>query len=162
MENKNKISPEAVVIGAAIVGDVSLAKGVSIWYNAVLRGDRGPIAIGENTNVQDCVVMHETTTVGRGCTIGHGATVHGCTVGDNTLIGMNSVILDGARIGSNCLVGASALVTGGTVIPDGSLVVGCPAKVIRPLTQEEIEGNRKSAAAYLQEGRAYLKKNLSR
>ena len=135
--------------GAVVVGDVTLGKGVSVWYNAVIRGDQGPIRIGENTNIQECAVLHQTATIGAGCTIGHGAIVHGCTVGDNTLIGMGAVILTGARIGSNCLVGAGALVTGKMDVPDGSLVLGNPAKVIRPLTAAEIAENVASRDEYL-------------
>ena len=141
--------------GACVVGDVTLGKGVSVWYNAVIRGDQGPIRIGENTNIQECAVLHQTTTVGAGCTVGHGAIVHGCTVGDNTLIGMGAVILTGARIGSNCLVGAGALVTGKMDIPDGSLVLGNPARVVRPLTEAEIRENRVSMEEYLDFARWY-------
>ena len=141
--------------GAVVVGDVTLEKGVSVWYNAVVRGDQGPIRIGRNTNIQECAVLHQTTTVGAGCTIGHGAIVHGCTVGDNTLIGMGAIILTGAKIGSNCLVGAGALVTGKMDIPDGSLVVGNPARVVRPLTEEEVRGNRASMEEYLDFTRWY-------
>lgn len=135
--------------GAAVTGDVVLGNGVSIWYNAVLRGDEGTITVGEDTNIQDCAVLHEATTVGRGCTIGHGAIVHGCTVGDNTLIGMGATVLNGARIGSNCIVGAGALVTGKMDAPDGSMILGSPAKVVRPLTEEEIESNREACRSYL-------------
>jgi hypothetical protein len=91
--------------GASVTGDVRLAKGVSIWYGAVLRGDMGPITVGADTNIQDGAILHEETVVGRGCTIGHGAIVHGCTVGDNTLIGMGAIVLNGAKIGSDCIVG---------------------------------------------------------
>ena len=151
MDYKLRKTDENVLIcpGAAVVGDVTLASGVSVWYNAVLRGDEGPITVGENTNLQDCVIVHEATAVGRGCTVGHGAILHGCTVGDNTLIGMGAIVLNGAKIGSNCIVGAGALVTGKLDAPDGSLILGSPAKVVRPLTEEEIEGNRSSAQDYL-------------
>ena len=144
-------STEDILIaeGAVVVGDVTLGKGVSVWYNAVIRGDQGPIRIGENTNIQECAVLHETATIGAGCTIGHGAIVHGCTVGDNTLIGMGAIVLTGARIGNNCLVGAGALVTGKMDVPDGSLVLGNPAKVIRPLTAAEIAENVASRDEYL-------------
>ena len=134
--------------GAAVVGDVTLGKGVSVWYNAVLRGDEGAIKVGDNTNIQDRAVMHEETTVGSGCTIGHGAIVHGCTVGDNVLIGMGATVLSGAKIGDNCIVGAGALVTGKMDAPAGSMILGSPAKVVRPLTEAEIEGNRESARGY--------------
>ena len=135
--------------GACVVGDVTLGKGVSVWYNAVIRGDKGPIVIGENTNVQDGVVMHNVTRVGAGCTLGHNAIVHGCTVGDNVLIGMGAVVLDGAKIGDNCLVGAGSLVTGKMDAPAGSMILGSPAKVVRSLTEEEIEDIRESMREYL-------------
>ena len=136
--------------GACVVGDVTLGKGVSVWYNAVIRGDKGPIVIGENTNVQDGVVMHNVTRVGAGCTLGHNAIVHGCTIGDNVLVGMGAVVLDGARIANDCLVGAGALVTGKMDAPAGSMILGSPAKVVRPLTAEEIEGIRESRDEYLE------------
>ena len=135
--------------GACVVGDVTLAKGVSVWYNAVIRGDEGAITVGEDTNIQDCTVLHEAVTVGRGCTVGHGAILHGCTIGDNVLIGMGSIVLNGAKIGDNCIVGAGALVTGKLDAPAGSMILGSPAKVVRPLTEEEIESNRASARDYL-------------
>lgn len=135
--------------GACVVGDVTLGKGVSVWYNAVIRGDKGPIVIGENTNIQDGVVMHNVTRVGAGCTLGHNAIVHGCTIGDNVLIGMGAVVLDGAKIGDNCLVGAGALVTGKMDAPAGSMILGSPAKVVRPLTEAEIEDIRESMREYL-------------
>lgn len=135
--------------GACVVGDVTLGKGVSVWYNAVIRGDKGPIVIGENTNVQDGVVMHNVTRVGAGCTLGHNAIVHGCTIGDNVLIGMGAVVLDGAKIGDNCLVGAGSLVTGKMDAPAGSMILGSPAKVVRPLTEAEIEDIRESMREYL-------------
>lgn len=141
--------------GAVVVADVTLGKGVSVWYNAVIRGDQGPIVIGENTNVQECAVLHETTVIGSGCTIGHGAIVHGCTIGDNTLIGMGATVVSGARIGRDCIVGAGALVTGKMDIPDGALVLGNPAKVIRPLTEAEIESNRESMEEYLEMSQWY-------
>lgn len=141
--------------GARVSGDVTLGRGVSIWYNAVLRGDDGAITVGADTNIQDGAVLHEETRVGVGCTIGHGAIVHGCTVGDNTLIGMGAVVLNGARIGSDCIVGAGALVTGKMDAPNGSMLLGSPAKVVRPLTAEEIEGNRRSARGYLAAAERY-------
>lgn len=141
--------------GAVVVGDVTLGKGVSVWYNAVLRGDEGPIVVGDNTNIQDCCIMHEETTVGSGCTIGHGAIVHACTIGDNVLIGMGSTVINGARIGDNCIVGAGSLVTGTMDAPAGSLVLGSPARVVRPLTEAEIESNREAADSYLKDAKIY-------
>ena len=151
MAYKQRESDEHVLIcpGASVTGEVTLGKGVNIWYNAVLRGDEGAITVDENTNIQDCAVLHEETVVGAGCTIGHGAIVHGCTIGDNVLIGMGATVLNGARIGDDCIVGAGALVTGKMDAPAGSMVLGSPAKVVRALTAEEIEGNRESARGYL-------------
>ena len=159
MAYKLRETDENVLIcdGARVAGDVTLAKGVSVWYNAVLRGDEGAITVGENTNIQDGAVMHEETVVGRGCTIGHNAIVHGCTVGDNVLIGMGAVVLNGAKIGDNCIVGAGALVTGKMDAPAGSMILGSPAKVVRPLTEAEIEGNRGSARGYLHAAELYRK-----
>ena len=140
--------------GASVTGDVRLAKGVSIWYGAVLRGDMGPITVGADTNIQDGAILHEETVVGRGCTIGHGAIVHGCTVGDNTL--------NGAKIGSDCIVGAGALVTGKMDAPDGSMILGSPAKVVRPLKPEEIEGNQAAMEEYLEAAAQYRKEQEAR
>ena len=156
MITKPKLDESILVCpGAAIVGDVTLGKHVSVWYNAVLRGDEGAIRVGDNTNIQDCAVMHEETTVGSGCTIGHGAIVHGCTLGDNVLIGMGATVLNGAKIGDNCIVGAGALVTGKMDAPAGSMILGSPAKVVRPLTEAEIEGNRESARVYCRLAESY-------
>lgn len=159
MAYEKRTSDQDVLIceGAAVVGDVTLGKGVSVWYNAVIRGDDGPITIGENTNIQDGAVIHETTSIGAGCTIGHNAIVHGCTLGDNVLVGMGAVILTGAKIGDDCLVGAGALVTGKMDAPAGSMLLGSPAKVVRPLTEEEIAGNRASMEEYLHATALYHK-----
>ena len=149
-------TPDVLICdGAKVSGDVTLGKGVNIWHNAVLRGDDGAITVGEGTNIQDCAVLHEETRVGAGCTIGHGAIVHGCTVGDNVLIGMGAVLLNGARIGDDCVVGAGALVTGKMDAPAGSMILGSPAKVVRPLTEAEIAGNRRSAEGYLKTAEEY-------
>ncbi len=148
MKKPNYDETVLVCPGAAIVGDVTLGKNVSVWFNAVLRGDDGSITVGDNTNIQDCVVMHENTVVGSGCTIGHGAIVHACTVGNNVLIGMGATVLNGAKIGDDCIVGAGSLVTGKMDAPAGSMIFGNPAKVIRPLTEAEIETNREAAREY--------------
>ncbi len=145
--------------GAHVVGDVKLGKGVSVWYNAVIRSDEGEIIVGENTNIQDNAVLHAKTTVGKGCTIGHSAIVHGCTVGNNVLIGMGSIVLNGAVIGDNCIVGAGAVVTGKTNAPAGSMLLGSPARVVRSLTDEEIDGIRESAEEYLRLAENYRKSN---
>lgn len=153
------IHPSAFVApGAVVRGDVHLAENSSVFYNAVLRGDRAPISIGEGTNIQDNCVVHVEydlpVTVGKNVTVGHGAILHGCTVGDETLIGMGAIVLNGAQIGKSCLIGAGALVTQNAVIPDGCMAVGSPARVKRPLTPEEMDGLRQSAADYRQEAQA--------
>ena len=145
MENKVYIAPNATV-----VGDVALGNDVNIWYGAVLRGDSGTITVGEGTNIQDNCVLHEKTTVGAYCTIGHGAIVHGCTVGDNTVIGMGAIVLNGAVLGEGCLVGAGAVVTGKTDAPAGSVLLGSPAKVVKTLTEEQILGQRHGADHYIE------------
>ena len=153
------IHPSAFVApGAVVRGEVHLAENSSVCYNAVLRGDRAPISIGEGTNIQDNCVVHVEydlpVTVGKNVTVGHGAILHGCTVGDETLIGMGAIVLNGAQIGKSCLIGAGALVTQNAVIPDGCMAVGSPARVKRPLTPEEMDGLRQSAADYRQEAQA--------
>lgn len=141
-----------VAPGAILVGDIALGEHSSIWYNAVLRGDINRIVVGDYTNIQDLAMVHVAdafpTTIGRHVTIGHTAIIHACTIGDESLIGMGAVILDGAVIGNQCLVGAKALVTQGTKIPDGSLVLGSPAKIARSLTAQEIAALRASAEHY--------------
>lgn len=141
---------------ATVVGDVILEDQVNIWYGAVLRGDSGCITVGSGTNIQDNAVLHEKTQVGKNCTVGHSAIVHGCTVGDNCVVGMGAVILNGAIIGDNCIVGAGALVTGKMNAPAGSLILGNPAKVVKELTPQQIEDNAHSAAHYIQLAAAQL------
>lgn len=157
MNYQRKKTDDQVVIceGACVVGDVTLAPGVSVWYNAVIRGDEGAISIGADTNIQDCAVLHEEVSIGTGCTIGHGAIVHGCTIGNNVLVGMGATVLNGAKIGDDCIVGAGALVTGKMDAPAGSMILGSPAKVVRPLTAEEIEGNREAMREYLEMAEQY-------
>lgn len=144
---------------ASVIGNVLLQRDASVWFGAVVRGDNEPIAIGERSNVQDLSVLHTDPgfplTIGRDCTIGHKVMLHGCTIGDNTLIGINAVILNGARIGRNCLIGAGALVTEGKEIPDGSLAVGSPAKVVRSLTPEQIADLTRAAARYVENWRRF-------
>ncbi len=138
---------------ADVVGDVHVGKGASLWFNTVVRGDVNRIDIGEDTNVQDGTVIHGTykkwpVRIGKGVSVGHSAMIHGCTVGDYTLVGMQATILDGAEIGEECLVGAGALVTQGAKIPPRSLVLGAPAKVVRALTPEEITSLHDSTKRY--------------
>lgn len=138
---------------ASVIGKVTLGEGVGVWFGAVLRGDNEPIAIGADTNIQEHTMVHTDpgypVTVGRGCTIGHRAILHGCTIGDNSLVGMGAIVLNGAVIGNNCLIGAGALVTEGKVIPDNSLVVGMPAKVVRSLDDAAVARLRTSAERYV-------------
>ena len=153
------VHPEShIAPNATLVGRVEVAKDATILFNATLRGDYGSrIVIGEGSNVQENSCLHldfnQDCIVGRGVTIGHGAVVHGCTLGDNVLVGMGAVVMNGAHVGANSLVAAGALVTEGTQVPEGSLVVGVPAKVRRQLTLEEIEGNREAARGYAAIGR---------
>lgn len=142
--------------GAYAVGDVNLGENVNIWYGAVLRGDTGKITVGAGSNIQDNCVLHEETTVGEDCTVGHGAILHGCTVGDRCLIGMGAIVLNGARLGAECMVGAGALVTGKTDAPDGSLLLGSPAKVVRPLTEEERQNLLEDAKVYVEKAKMGL------
>lgn len=148
------IAPDAVLVGRVMV-----AADVGIWFGAVARGDNEPITIGARSNIQEHVVLHTDMgfplSIGEGCTIGHKAMLHGCTVGNNTLIGMGATVLNGAVIGANCLIGAGALVTEGKAIPDGSLVVGAPGKVVRQLTPDDIERLRRSAASYIRNARRF-------
>lgn len=142
-----------VAEGAKILGDVTLGDNVSIWYNAVLRGDVCKIIVGDDSNVQDCCVVHgkvgQSVVIGKGVSVGHGAILHGCTVGDNSLVGMGAVVLDGVVIGKNCIIGAGAVVTQNTIVPDNSLYLGCPAKFIKTVSDEQIESNRQNALHYV-------------
>ena len=137
---------------AHVIGDVTLGQGCGVWFGAVLRGDNEPIVIGDETNIQDGAVLHSDPgmplTIGRGCTIGHGAIVHGCTIGHNSLIGMGATVMNGARIGAYCIVGANALVTEGKVFADGSLIVGAPAKAVKTLDDAARLGLERSARHY--------------
>ncbi len=146
---KNAFENAYIAPNATVIGDVSLGKNVSIWYGAVLRGDSGPIIIGDDSNVQDNCVIHEKTTLGKGCTVGHGAILHGCTIGDHCLVGMGAIVLDGAVLEEDCMVGAGALVTGKTVAPAGSLLLGNPAKVVKQLTAEQLAYIRQDAESYV-------------
>lgn len=142
-----------VAPNACVIGNVHLAAHSSVWFNAVLRADSAPITIGEDSNVQDAAVLHADPgfpiTLGKGVTVGHHAMLHGCTVGDYSLIGINAVVLNGATIGKHCLIGANALITEGKHIPDGSMVVGSPGKIIRELSAEQQQMLEQSAAHYV-------------
>ena len=144
---------------ATLIGDVHLESGVSIWFGATLRGDTEPLKIGAGSNIQDHTVIHADpgfpVEIGSDCTIGHKALIHGCVIGDGTLIGMGATILNGAKIGHGCLIGAGAVVTEGKTIPDGSLVIGMPGRVVRELDEDAMAMNIASAARYRKRMRQY-------
>ena len=150
------IAPDAHVIGR-----VRLGRDVGIWFGAVLRGDNELIDVGEATNIQEGAMLHTDMgaplTLGRGCTVGHHAILHGCTIGENSLVGMGATVLNHVRIGANCLVGANALVTEGKTFPDNSLIVGAPARAVRTLDPEAVERLRWSAAHYVENWKRYAK-----
>jgi len=158
LDDRAPILPEPgrfwIAPDAHVIGRVRLGRDVGIWFGAVLRGDNEPIEIGEATNIQEGAVLHTDEgaplTVGAGCTIGHRAILHGCAIGENSLVGMGATILNHARIGANCLVGANALVTEGKEFPDNSLIVGAPAKALRVLDEAAVERLRWSARNYVE------------
>ncbi len=146
--------------GVVIVGDVSIGENSSIWFNSTLRADTTPVTIGSGTNIQEGCILHADpgfpAVIGDGVTLGHGAIVHGAKIGNNSLIGIRAVVLNGVVVGENCIVGANSLLTQGKEFPAGSLILGSPAKVIRQLTPEEIEGNRLTAQTYVERSRAFM------
>lgn len=153
-EHTPQVHPTAFVADSAqVVGRVTLGEGSSVWFNTVIRADNEPMTIGAGSNIQDGSVLHSDTgfplSVGERVTVGHQVVLHGCTVGDESLIGIGAVVLNGAKIGKHCLVGAGSLVTEGKEFPDGSMILGCPAKVVRQLTPEQIDGLRRSAQHYI-------------
>jgi carbonic anhydrase/acetyltransferase-like protein (isoleucine patch superfamily) len=148
-----------VADSAQVIGDVELAEGVSVWFGTVIRGDTETVRIGRGTNVQDASVLHADPgvplTLGENVSIGHQVMLHGCTIGDGSLIGIGAVVLNRARIGKNCLVGAGSLVTEGKEFPDGSMILGSPAKAVRQLSPEQIEGLKDIARHYVENARRY-------
>lgn len=155
-----KISEDVFVAKeSVIIGNIEIGEKSSVWYGAILRGDENRIRIGARSNIQDGVVIHvgheHETLIGEGVTVGHRAIIHGARIDDYTLIGMGSTILDGAKIGKNCIIGANSLVTANTVIEDGMLVLGAPARVIKKLTKEQIEGLYDSANYYVKLAESY-------
>ncbi len=144
---------------ASVIGDVCLGENASVWFGAVIRCDNEPIRIGKDTNIQDNSVLHSDPgmplTIGAGVTVGHKAMLHGCTVGDNSLIGIGATVLNGAKIGKNCIIGAHALVTEGKTIPDNSLVVGAPARVIKTLGEPQIQMLKASALHYVENAKLF-------
>lgn len=163
-DRQPQLPPEGeywIAPNATVIGDVILHRNASIWWGAVVRGDNEPIVIGEDTNIQDGGVLHNDVgiplTIGRGVTVGHKVMLHGCEIGDNSLIGINAVVLNRARIGRNCIIGAGAIITEGKEIPDNSLVVGAPGKVIRTLEQPQVEMLKMSAQHYVHNWRRYVR-----
>ena len=149
-----KIAEDAnIAKQSVIIGDVTIGRDICVLYYSVLRGDEAPIVIGEETNIQENCTVHVSRNmpvrIGNNVTVGHNAVIHSCTIGDRTLIGMGAVILDGAQIGNDCIIGAGSLVTKNTIIPDGSLVMGSPAKIKRNLTWEEKLGNLENSKEYV-------------
>lgn len=163
---KPEIHPSAKIAqNATVVGDVHIAEDVTVLYGATLRGDMGGhVYVGARSNVQELVCMHVPidgdVVVGKDVSVGHGAILHGCTIGDGSLVGMGAIVLDGAKIGRNCLIGAGALVTGKMDAPDGTLVIGSPAKVVRELTADELEGLKVNCSEYVAIGRDLAAKGL--
>ena len=144
---------------AQVMGNVELAQDVSVWFGAVIRGDTEVICIGRGSNIQDGSVLHadigKPLTIGENVTVGHKVMLHGCTIGDGSLVGIGAIVLNGARIGKGCIVGAGALVTEGKEFPDGSMVIGSPAKAVRELTPEQQQGLRASAQHYIENARRF-------
>lgn len=149
---------------AYVIGDVEIGDNASVWFNAVLRGDGGKIIIGDNSNIQDNCVLHaepwNRLVIGQGVTVGHLAMLHGCIIGDNSLIGINSVILNDAVIGKNCIIGVNALITDKKVIPDGSVVMGSPGKIVRQVTETDIKIIEAAAKFYVENSRKFRSKLL--
>ncbi len=150
-----------VAESATVLGRVHMHKDSSVWFGATVRGDNDPVTIGEGSNIQDGSVLHTDVgypvTIGKHCTIGHLVMLHGCEIGDGSLIGIGSIILNGAKIGKNCLIGAKSLITEGKVIPDGSMVMGAPGKVVRELKPEQIAGMQLGAHHYIENWKRYAK-----
>lgn len=159
-DHKPQIAPSAwVADNAQVMGAVTMEADASVWFGATVRGDTEHITIGEGANIQDGSVLHADhgmpLKVGKHVTVGHMVMLHGCTIGDESLIGIGAVVLNGAKIGKNCLVGAGSLVTEGKEFPDGSMIMGTPAKVVRQLTPEQIQGLRQSAKHYIENAQRF-------
>ena len=159
-QDRPQVHPSVFVApGAIVVGKAELHENSSVWFNVSLRGDNDLIVLGEGSNIQEGSVLHTDTghplTIGKRVTVGHQAMLHGCTIGDESLIGMQAILLNGSQVGRHCIIGAGALLTGNTVIPEGSMVLGSPAKVVRPLKPEEIEMIRQAAAGYVDRAKLF-------
>jgi carbonic anhydrase/acetyltransferase-like protein (isoleucine patch superfamily) len=159
-ERAPDVDPSAYVTeNSTVIGKVKIEAKASIWFNVTIRGDNELITVGENSNVQECCVLHTDPgyplTIGKNVTIGHQAMLHGCTIGDGALIGIQAVILNGAKIGRNCLVGAGALITEGKEFPDNSLIIGSPAKAVRTLSEEDIARMHFNTSHYVERGQRF-------
>ncbi|UJJ30679.1 gamma carbonic anhydrase family protein [Halopseudomonas maritima] len=159
-EDRVQMAEDAwIADNAAVIGKVTLEAGANVWFGAVIRGDVERITVGEHSNVQDGAVMHADSgvplTLGKGITVGHNAMLHGCTVGDYSLIGINAVVLNGAKIGKHCIIGANSLIPEGKEIPDGSLVMGSPGKVVKTLNEQQKKMLELSAAHYVQNAKRF-------
>lgn len=161
LEHQPQIAKNVFVApNATVIGNVILAEGSSVWYGAVLRGDNDLISIGKNSNIQDLSVIHvdpsKPVSIGMGCTIGHRAIIHGASIGNNVLIGMGAIIMNKVTIGDNCIVGAGALITENKTIPPNSLVLGSPAKVVKTLSNDQVEAIRANAQVYVQNAQRFI------
>lgn len=164
-ESRVQADPQSwIAPNAILIGNVRLEAGASIWFNAVLRADNDLIHVGENSNIQDGSVLHTDAgtplLIGKGVTVGHKVMLHGCSIGDHSLIGINAVVLNGAKIGKYCIIGANALIPEGREIPDGSLVMGSPGKVVRELSEQQKKMLEASAAHYVHNARRYARDML--
>ena len=152
LESNDKV---LIMEGAQVLGDVVADEGTVFWYNSVCRGEMQPVRIGKRCNVQDLALIHNKVTIGDDVSVGHNAVVHGCTIGDRVIVGMGAILLDGAKIGSDCIIGAGAVVTGKMDAPDGSMILGSPAIVKRPLTDKEKQSILDNANLYVEKSKEY-------
>ena len=152
LESNDKV---LIMEGAQVLGDVGAGEGTVFWYNSVCRGEMHPIRIGKRCNVQDLALIHNKVTIGDDVSVGHNAVVHGCTIGDRVIVGMGAIVLDGAKIGNDCIIGAGAVVTGKMDAPDGSMILGSPAIVKRPLTDKEKQSILDNANLYIEKSKEY-------
>ena len=152
LESNDKV---LIMEGAQVLGDVVAGEGTVFWYNSVCRGEMQPVRIGKRCNVQDLALIHNKVTIGDDVSVGHSAVVHGCTIGDRVIVGMGAIVLDGAKIGNDCIIGAGAVVTGKMDAPDGSMILGSPAVVKRPLTDKEKQSILDNANLYIEKSREY-------
>jgi carbonic anhydrase/acetyltransferase-like protein (isoleucine patch superfamily) len=162
VDGKYPVRPKNAYIhpSAVVIGDVKLGHDSSVWPSAIIRGDIAEITIGDGTNIQDCCVLHTgrlKLTIGKRVTVGHGAILHSCDIGDNTLIGMGAIILDAAEVGENCIVGAGTVIPGGKVIPPGSLVIGNPYKIVRNTTPEDMKSAAENCEEYIELAKRYIR-----